>query len=391
MKKTLTCALFFVLFSLNSFSSLPFERPLNTLKIGAFNIQVFGRSKMQLPPTTGKISEKVLKKWKKRKHVVPTLIKIVKRYDVLLIQEIREKKIPTELRPHYQTAIKTLLNEVNQDLPRGKRYRITIGERLGRRSGNTKEQYAYLYREDKLEVIEDVQYKNVFSKTTFARPPYVVRFRSLRNKNFDFALIGLHSEPEKAFEEVKELSDVFDYVKELWGEEDTLILGDLNSSCEYIENQSVSDLEDLLNDHPERYDLEIFRSYTHDELRVMFPKYKYQWNPLAGQFKWHIGNYVKTTVGTITHCAYDRLISTGDVTDKVVHGSAKAFHFDTKFFPKESKIIRQFILKDRKRLVAKKKNKRLKAYKKTKAERIAIQRMRDISDHYPVELILKVR
>ncbi|MEE2742900.1 MAG: endonuclease/exonuclease/phosphatase family protein [Bdellovibrionota bacterium] len=363
------------------------ERPL---RIGSFNIQVFGRSKMQLPPINRKVSTRDLKKWENKKHVVPTLIKIVKRYDLLFIQEIRERKIPKNLSNNYKPAILTLLNEVNLGLPYGKLYKMTLSKRLGRRHSKTKEQYAYFYREDKLKIIDKLHYANYMAGTTFARPPYVVRFRSTLNKKFDFSVIGLHSEPQKAFTEVKQLKDVYHHIKDLWGEEDSLLLGDLNASCQYLENQSLGELYDLLMRNPDRYDLQVLHRYTDKELSVMFPKYKYQYNPLDTDFIWHITNYVKTTVGTTSHCAYDRLISTADVSKRVIKGSAKTYPFDKKYFPRESKLIQGFIKKDVQRTLYRKTNKSLRPYRGTKEERRAIEKMRDISDHYPVELLLRV-
>ena len=361
------------------------------LRIGSFNIQVFGRSKMQLPPINRKVTSRDLKKWKDQKHVVPALINIVKRYDLLFIQEIREKKIPKALSNNYKSAIQTLLNEVNLGLPNGKRYRMTVGKRLGRRRSKTKEQYAYFYREDKLKIIDKIQYSNVMAGTTFSRPPYVVRFRSTQNKSFDFSVIGLHSEPKKAYTEVKQLGDVYHYIRDLWLEEDSLLLGDLNASCQYLENQDLGELYELLLNEPDRYDLKPLHRYTEKELSVLFPKYKYQYNPLNYNFKWHITNYVKTTVGTTSHCAYDRLISTNDVTRRVLEKSARPFLFDKKYFPRESKLIQEFVKKNVQRTLYRKTNKSLRPYRGTKEERRAIEKMRAISDHYPVELLLDVQ
>ncbi|KAI0222382.1 Deoxyribonuclease-1 [Lamellibrachia satsuma] len=84
------------------------------LSIAAFNVQIFGTSK------AGKAD------------VMKTLVKVVRRYDIILIQEIRDKS---------GTAIQQLMDEVNEEAPT---YAMTISERLGRSS--SKEQYAFLYR-----------------------------------------------------------------------------------------------------------------------------------------------------------------------------------------------------------------------------------------------------
>ena len=156
------------------------------------------------------------------------------------------------------------------------------------------------------------------ASTTFSRPPYIVHFRSLHNKHFDFALIGLHSEPKKAYAELKDLKKVYKFIADHWGEEDGLIMGDLNLSCKYFENQSSGELFNLLTTHPDRYDLQKYHHFSEEEIEALFPKNKYFYNPLQDNFHWHIGNYTNTTVGTTSVCAYDRILSTGSVTQKVI-------------------------------------------------------------------------
>ena len=84
-----------------------------TLRIGAFNIQIFGISKASKP------------------EVMDVLADIIRTYDVIAIQEIRDKS---------QTALPSLVNLVNAD---GSQYEYIVSERLGRTT--SKEQYAYIY------------------------------------------------------------------------------------------------------------------------------------------------------------------------------------------------------------------------------------------------------
>ncbi|MCK4735236.1 MAG: hypothetical protein KAT65_22475, partial [Methanophagales archaeon] len=84
-----------------------------TLRIGAFNIQVFGKSKAA------------------KEEVMGVLVKIIRTYDVVAIQEIRDKD---------QTAIPKLVNLTNAN---GTQYEYIVGPRLGRSA--SKEQYAYIY------------------------------------------------------------------------------------------------------------------------------------------------------------------------------------------------------------------------------------------------------
>ena len=76
------------------------------VKVAAFNVQSFGRTKIS------------------KSDVTDTLVKIINRYEIVLIQEIRDSK---------GEAIKKLLEKVN-DFKEGDSddYEMVIRERLGR-------------------------------------------------------------------------------------------------------------------------------------------------------------------------------------------------------------------------------------------------------------------
>jgi len=92
-----------------------------TLRIGAFNIQVFGISKASKP------------------EVIDVLADIIRTYDIIAIQEIRDAS---------QTALPALVGLVNTD---GSQYDYVVSERLGRTT--SKEQYAYIFNTQTIEVI----------------------------------------------------------------------------------------------------------------------------------------------------------------------------------------------------------------------------------------------
>jgi len=73
-----------------------------TLRIGAFNIQIFGVSKASKP------------------EVMDILADIIRTYDVIAIQEIRDAS---------QTALPALVDLINAD---GSQYSYVVSERLGR-------------------------------------------------------------------------------------------------------------------------------------------------------------------------------------------------------------------------------------------------------------------
>src|SRR5690606_3082987 len=91
-----------------------------TITIATFNIQVFGEAKMGKP------------------EVVEILADIVRRFDVVAIQEIRAKS--QEIMPQF-------LERVNSN---GARYDFVIGPRLGRTV--SKEQYAYVFNTATVEI-----------------------------------------------------------------------------------------------------------------------------------------------------------------------------------------------------------------------------------------------
>ena len=85
------------------------------LKIASFNIQVLGRSKMKKP------------------EVVEKLVKILARYDIIFVQELRDRS---------GLAIKKLLTKLNKYS--NSNYKIVISDRLGLTS--SKEQYVFFIR-----------------------------------------------------------------------------------------------------------------------------------------------------------------------------------------------------------------------------------------------------
>eukprot|EP00058_Branchiostoma_floridae_P020104 XP_002605594.1 hypothetical protein BRAFLDRAFT_127308 [Branchiostoma floridae] len=217
----------------------------SALKIGAFNVQTFGRSKMSKP------------------EVVDILLQIAERYDILLIQEIRDNTF---------TAIYSFLDQLNARS--GNDYSMLLSERLGR-SSYYMEQYAILYRNDRaLTPVGDYHYSD--PGDIFHREPYVIRFLSGTTSVQDFVLVPLHADPEDAVVENNQLYNVYQDALDRWGDEDILIFGDLNADCSYV---GSSDWPGI-------------RIWTDN------------------RFQWLIGNEADTTVKS-THCAYDRLVVAG--------------------------------------------------------------------------------
>jgi len=198
----------------------PKEEQLNTppslnenLRIGAFNVQVFGTTKASKP------------------EVMAVLADIIRTYDIIAIQVIRDSS---------QTALPQLVDLVNSD---GSQYQYVISERLGRTS--SKEQYAYLYNSNTVQLTGDPQtYPEPGGTDPFHRQPYIAAFKATGG-NYDAVLMVIHTDPDEATEEINALDDVLNYSQALYPEEgDFIIMGDFNADGSYFKEDSTSDLED---------------------------------------------------------------------------------------------------------------------------------------------------
>jgi hypothetical protein len=165
--------------------------------MASFNIQIFGQSKM------------------KKAAAVSTILRILDRYDLVFIMEIRDSD---------DTAIYELLERLNKQS--SKNYQIIVSERLGRTT--SKEQYAYLYNPDK--VMPDQSYVWNDTRDLFEREPYVARFRF---GNDAFTMIGIHTSPSDVPAELNALPPVYNEAKQKFGSRNIFIIGDLNADCSY--------------------------------------------------------------------------------------------------------------------------------------------------------------
>ena len=230
---------------------------LRSVKIAAFNTKTFGAKKSSDPD--------ILKK----------VIQIIEKYDIILLQEIRNKDLDAVIELH------------NKLLETSPSYDYKISNPIGRTS--YKEQYAYFFNSDKITPLNEDTYPD--HQDDFEREPYIIHFK-IKNSDTDFTLIGAHIKPGDAVKEIAQLDNVYDYTKETFNEEDAFILGDLNSDCSYVSDE---------------------------ELNVAFFN-------VDKRFKSFIDRYQDTTA-TSTDCAYDRIIGTKSISPFVQEGSAKVFNF----------------------------------------------------------------
>ncbi len=179
----------------------PQPKPWDAILVASFNIQVFGESKMA------------------KAQVVEILARIVRRFDIVCIQEVRAKS--DEIVPAFVRA-------VNAD---GSRYQHFIGPREGRTT--SKEQYAFVFDSDRIEL--DPSSPTVFPDPSdrLHRPPLCARFRTRVipvQMAFTFWLVATHTDPDEVPQELEALTDVFLGMQRARPDEDDVImLGDLNA------------------------------------------------------------------------------------------------------------------------------------------------------------------
>jgi len=158
-----------------------YQSSYETLRVGAFNIQIFGTTKASKP------------------EVMDVLADIIRTYDVIAIQEIRDAS---------QTALPALVDLANTD---GSQYDYVVSERLGRTT--SKEQYAYIYNTQTIEVTSTPQtYPEPSGTDSFHREPYIASFRAV-NGNFDATFIVIHTDPDEATADINGLSAVVEFAQ----------------------------------------------------------------------------------------------------------------------------------------------------------------------------------
>ena len=176
-------------------------KPTDAITICSFNIQVFGESKIAKP------------------QVVDVLTKVVRKFDIVAIQEVRAKS---------DSVIPQFLSAINAD---GSRYQFVIGPRLGRTV--SKEQYTFIYDSTRIEIDPASVGTSPNPGDRLHRPPLHARFRVRANppeSGFSFWLVDTHTDPDEVSAEVNALADVFMEMKALRPDEDDVILmGDLNA------------------------------------------------------------------------------------------------------------------------------------------------------------------
>src|SRR3990170_2230414 len=210
-----------------------------TAKIAAFNIQIFGKTK----------SDKT--------DVMTALTKIVREFDIVLIQEIRDAS---------EETIPNFIEKINQI--EGATYSFIQSPRLGRTT--SKEAYAYLYNTETVQFIQGSDYVYNDTNDVFEREPYIASFKI---GNFDFVLAGIHTKPEDAYNEIGNLTSVVSAIQTAKpNEKDIIVMGDFNADGSYFNEDDTSNLFKaslynwiITND----IDTTVKTDYTYDRIVVL--------------------------------------------------------------------------------------------------------------------------
>lgn len=179
----------------------PVSRKGDSIRVASFNVQVLGRTKMQKP------------------HVLDMMARIVRKFDVVAIQEIRSED---------QSVLPQFLDIVNAT---GRHYDYVIGPRIGRTS--SQEQYAFIFDSASVEIDRSQLYTVTDPDDLFHREPMVAWFRVRgpdAEEAFTFTLVNIHVDPDEVSDEVSLIPDLVQLIRDDGREEDdVIIVGDLNA------------------------------------------------------------------------------------------------------------------------------------------------------------------
>nr|XP_025978054.1 deoxyribonuclease-1-like 1 isoform X1 [Dromaius novaehollandiae] len=246
---------------------------------------------------------------------------IITRCDIMVLQEVTDTK---------GQVVPLLLNTLDSTAGPGA-YQALSSPPLGR--GSYQERYVYFYRPGRAQLWDWFVYEDTHPQRpdVFAREPFVARFslpspgercpdaRAPRCRALgpptpgcrgpltpsprppalpELVLVPLHAAPGAAEAEIDALHDVYERVRERWGQQDVLFLGDFNAGCGYVAASRWGRIR-LRHDPP---------------------------------FRWLLGDDSDSTVRGSTHCPYDRVVVAGERSQSlVVPGSARTFNFTAHF------------------------------------------------------------
>ncbi len=189
------------------------EEVYDTLKVCSFNVEDFGKKAIMPDEADDEdIAEGTGR----------ALAYIMVGCDLTAVQEVSDKS--GQVIPFF---LDEYLNPIGAN-----KFAAALSPRLGRdASGESqKEQYAFIYDNSRLELVDSFTYDDGKDDGTdaFIREPFVGYFRS-RQGDFDFAIAVIHTKPQDAEEEMIRLEEVVEEIYSRYpGETDVICVGDTN-------------------------------------------------------------------------------------------------------------------------------------------------------------------
>lgn len=171
-----------------------------TIKIGSFNVQILGSTKLGRPNTLN------------------VLAMIATNFDILAIQEVGSNSVPDD--ENATTAMESYTAKINEHAGTGS-YAYVRGH-----------QYAYVYRTAKVVCHASQLYSDT---NAFAYTPLLAEFSTVQG-NFTFSMINVHTSPSVADSEIPLLLQVIADVKTLYGNDDVICAGDYNADGSYYDD-----------------------------------------------------------------------------------------------------------------------------------------------------------
>jgi deoxyribonuclease-1-like protein len=176
------------------------------LKVVSWNLSRFGQAKVN--------NEAFAEKYKT--SVMKIIVDAVKEYDLIVLQEVVS-----------QDTAMALLKEVS--LATGDSYDILVSNPV---NPPGLERYAYLYRKRALKVVDSYSYAD--ADNLFSRDPFVVEFSTTQAAVKNFFVIPIHTEPDRAVQEINALAKVYEDAVQRWNLKNGVLIGDMNADCQYV-------------------------------------------------------------------------------------------------------------------------------------------------------------
>lgn len=185
------------------------------IRVGAWNIQVYGTSKASNPV------------------VMATIRDVVDDYSIIAIQELRDDSCANG----QCSSIKAIMDFVPGN------YDFIVSPRLG--DSISKEQYLIIYDDHLFELVRTEVIPD--PDNLFEREPYAVQFRD-ENSTEMFAVVVCHIQPDNAVLEIHHLETAVKDLIVRYGDQDVIILGDFNADCNYFRGELFTDKVNLIGE-----------------------------------------------------------------------------------------------------------------------------------------------